>query len=197
MLGEGFAGKLWKRFRLRNLSYSDRYGAINSLYRVEDPWEMVSAKEQARFRATNELIEREFGRVNTLLEIGCGEGHQSVHLAQLADRLVGLDVSERAVERARHRCPACSFEVAELLKWSPEPEERFDLVTACEVLYYVKNIHAAIERIRVLGKAAVITYYDKQAGELSSALESLGDAVCGTFSFSGTTWHTRVFRFDE
>src|SRR2546422_10776958 len=90
----------WKRFALRDVRYSNDYKKLNTFYTVPDPWLMSSPAEQFRFRETNRLIVAKFGRVASLLEIGCGEGHQSVYLQHVCNRLIGLDVSARAVKRA-------------------------------------------------------------------------------------------------
>jgi len=81
---------------------------LDTLYMLEDPWHMDSAREQARFAWTNGIISAHFPRLDTLLEVGCGEGHQSLHLSQLCGRLYAIDVSRRALRRASRRCPnAC------------------------------------------------------------------------------------------
>jgi len=70
----------------------------------------------------------QFGRVSSLLEIGCGEGHQSAQLQLVCDRLTGLDVSGRAVKRARGRCPGGEFLVGDV--FSQEVDARGHLTLA-------------------------------------------------------------------
>ena len=96
----------WVRWALRGVHYADRAGKLDLLYVVEDPWRMESAREQARFAWTNGLIAAEFSPLETMLEIGSGEGHQSQHLSRLCARHFGIDVSARAVRRALRRRPA-------------------------------------------------------------------------------------------
>ena len=81
----------WVRWALRGVHYADRAGKLNLLYRVEDPWQMQSAREQARFGWTNQIIEANLAPVGTILEIGCGEGHQSQYLARACGQLYGIE----------------------------------------------------------------------------------------------------------
>src|SRR5262245_42943898 len=106
--------KVWRRVALRNLSGSDNHTQLDRLYVVADPWQMTAPREQYRFATTNALLQEKLGRVETMLEVGCGEGHQSEHLARLCDRLYGVDVSPRAIERAKTRVTAAHFDVGSL-----------------------------------------------------------------------------------
>ncbi|MEK8226362.1 GAP family protein [Oerskovia sp. M15] len=71
------------------------------------------------------------------LDVGSGEGADAVWLAQQGWRVVGLDISPVALERAADNAAAVGAEVADriewrqadLLEWQPG-DERFDLVTA-------------------------------------------------------------------
>lgn len=167
-----FARKVWRRLVARKLTTSDNYGGLNRLYAMEDPWEMTSGREQRRFTETNAFIESCMGRVGSVLELGCGEGHQSVHLASICDRLVGIDVSERAIGRARVRLPHAEFRVADIatLPAGPQP---FDLVVACEMLYYVKDIPATLERMGQLGSACLVTFFGPSARVVAPHLAAL------------------------
>jgi len=191
-----FTRAIWKRLTLRKLGFGDRHGALDRLYRISDPWDMGSSKEQFRFAETNALIERELGRVGSILEVGCGEGHQSVHLARVAERLVGIDVSRRAVERARARCPGQTFEVGDVYGVAASAAEgAFDLVVACEVLYYMKDVAAALAAMRRLGRSVLVTYYQGQeAAALRPILDAIPDGVDSRFAFESTVWHARLWR---
>jgi 2-polyprenyl-3-methyl-5-hydroxy-6-metoxy-1,4-benzoquinol methylase len=75
----------------------------------------------------------DFGTASRVLEIGCGLGTVTRHLASEVDRVTALDVSVIAIQTARHRCPArnVTFVGADALAW--ETAERFDLVLALAV----------------------------------------------------------------
>src|SRR3954449_9762847 len=95
--------RLWSRLILRRVHFADRHELLDSLYRMHDPWGMTHPRERFRFEETNRLISSAYGSPHSILEIGCGEGHQSEYLARICKQLVGLDVSARAVARAKAR----------------------------------------------------------------------------------------------
>jgi SAM-dependent methyltransferase len=185
----------WVRLALRRVHYADRADKLDLLYAIEDPWRLGSAKEQARFAWTNRLIEAEFGRPSTILEIGCGEGHQSQHLSRICDQLYGVDVSARAVKRAARRCPSGKFVAGDpfafRLAGMPEP---VDLVAACEVIYYVKDVPAFLARLSALGRACLVTYYQGQAPTLEPYLAALPDCRRERFRFDDTEWNAVWWR---
>ena len=177
---------MWQRIALRNIHYSDRHRRLDALYRMPDPWEMETERERFRFQETNRLIYRNIGRPVRLLEVGCGEGHQSQELLKTCDRLVGIDVSRRAVQRSAERCPHATFRVGDVL--SCNPLERFDLVVACEVLYYMQDVASAIERISDLGQWCLVTYFDVHADRLDPYLEGIPEVKSDRFHYGDTGW---------
>src|SRR5690606_10333778 len=106
--------RLWMKYALRGVGGNDNNARLDLAYRMPDPWNMESALEQARFEATNQVIETAFDRVGSLLEIGCGEGHQTEYFARLSDEQYGIDVSPQAIKRARIRLPQAHFAAADL-----------------------------------------------------------------------------------
>ena len=108
----------------------------NIYARSDDPWSFrTSEYEDAKYRVTLDSLPRErYGRV---VEIGCSIGVLTERLASHCDDLLGLDVSERALEQARQRCVhlrqvhfACMEVPHEI------PEGLFDLILLSEVAYY-------------------------------------------------------------
>ena len=142
--------KVWRRFALHGVHYSDNYKKLNTFYLADDPWNMSSSSEIYRFAETNRLIIEKFGRQDSILEIGCGEGHQSLYLQQVCNRVIGLDVSSRAIERARNRCPQGEFWVGDIFSKKVDALGPFDLVVANEVLYYMTDIPAVLRRMQLL-----------------------------------------------
>jgi hypothetical protein len=181
---------LWTRLFLRGVHYADRHGQLEALYRIEDPWSMDSETEQARFRATNELIVREFGNVGKLLELGSGEGHQSLWLKQICQQLHGREISARAVPRARARCPDAFFSVGDLkVPFADGPMPPFDLVVACEVLYYLSDLDDAIDRLCSLGGACLVTYFETQRARIDRDVRFPTTARRDEIRLDGQTWY--------
>lgn len=181
--------RLWMKYALRGVGGSDNHSRLDLAYSVEDPWNMDSALEQARFQATNRIIEENFGRVGSLLEIGCGEGHQTRYLARLSDRQYGIDVSAHAIARARLRLPSAHFAATDLfnLPWQ-DRSERFDLITACEVLYYLGDPAATLQRMRQLGRCGLVTFFAPASGRVGPHLDAVPGLRKDWICHGGTSW---------
>jgi cyclopropane fatty-acyl-phospholipid synthase-like methyltransferase len=181
--------RTWMKYALRGVGPNDNFERLELAYTIEDPWNMDSPGEIARFEATNRIIKREFGHVQSLLEIGCGEGHQSRYLAEAADQLHGLDVSEKAVERARVRVPDGQFAAADLFSqpWQ-QSTPRFDLVTACEVLYYMSDVERTLARMSELGRHCLVTIFAPAARRVGPHLERIEGLQKDWIWHGGTVW---------
>jgi Nodulation protein S (NodS) len=185
----------WTRIPLHGVHFSDRHDRLELLYRVPDPWQMESEKQSFRFHETNRLIEEHFGRVATLLEVGSGEGHQSAHLLRVCDRLFGIDVSRRAVVRARRRCPDAVFAAADVGDVEQVlPTMRFDLVVACEVLYYMSDVAGTLKRLSELGRACLVSYYDDPADRLDPHVLGIPGVESELIRHGESTWRVAWWR---
>ena len=187
---------LWRSRVLRGVDFADQYERLDALYRIKDPWDFTEPHEQMRFRETNRIILREFGRIGTLLEVGCAEGHQTLYLMQVCRQVYGLDVSLRAVRRAKRRCPGAAFVAGDLTKVVRfiNAPQRFDVVVACEVLYYIEDVPKALNQMSDLGRHCLVTYYsshrEKLDHELAGILIAGRETIrCDDHSWSVVWWH--------
>ncbi len=187
--------RTWMKYALRGTGRGDNHAKLDAAYTLRDPWNMESPLERARFEATNAMIEKTVGRVGSLLEIGCGEGHQSEYLSRLTDRLFGLDVSATAVSRARERLPDAQFAAADIHS-HPWQDRRFDLVTACEVLYYMKDVRAAIERMNALGRACFVTCYSPTLQATAAEFDRIPGVQRHWIFHGSTVWLVAWWRND-
>ena len=182
--------RAWMKYALRGVRQNDAHSRLELAYRVEDPWHMGSQQERLRFSETNRVIrERLVEHFDTLLEVGCGEGHQSEQLVSLCAHLTGIDVSPTAVERARKRVPSATFSAADLYAqpWAQE-RDRFDLVTACEVIYYMRDRPKFLHTIDALGKACIVTYFSPAARKVERDCLAMPGAQKTSFRFGDTEW---------
>lgn len=182
--------RTWMKYALRGVRQNDAHGRLDLAYKVEDPWHMDSEQERFRFEETNRVIRDKLGsKFGTLLEVGCGEGHQSEVLAGLCDQLTGIDVSATAVERARRRLPRSQFAAGDLYTqpWAQE-RDRFDLVTACEVIYYMSDRPKFLRTISTLGKSCLVTYFSPAARKVEAEVMSMPGAQKTSFRFRDTEW---------
>jgi len=189
----------WRRLNLRGVERADAHLRLELLYRLNDPWNMASDRERFRFEETSRILRRALvspaERVDSLLEIGCGEGHQSEHLAPLCRSLNGIDISPTAVRRARQRLPGASFVAGDLLAqpWAAE-RHRFDVVTAFEVLYYVKDMARVLETMSTLGRACIVSYYEPSAPVVEPHLAAMPVEGRERFRFEDVEWRVAWWR---
>ena len=154
-----------------------------------DPWGFCAEHEQFRFRETNRLLHEWFGRVGSLLEMGCGEGHQSEHLRSACDQLTGIDFSSLSIERAAARVPDARFRVVDLeaLEVDDWPDG-FDLVAAFECLYYLRDVEAALRKIDSLGRQCMVSSVQPKFVSLDAYLGGNPGVRSETIRFGGWTW---------
>ncbi|MBD2578494.1 SAM-dependent methyltransferase [Oscillatoria sp. FACHB-1406] len=110
---------------------------FDNLYSADpDPWKFeTSAYEAQKYEATIAALNRD--RYPSALEIGCSIGVLTEKLAARCDKLLSLDVSSLALEKAIDRCqnsPHVRFQVLNVPKQFPD--ETFDLIVVSEVGYY-------------------------------------------------------------
>lgn len=89
-------------------------------------------------------------RVKNALDIGCGVGEViKLIVASWKDiEVTGFDISEEAIQLAREHCPGIYFLVSDMESF--ESENRYDLITAIDVIEHIKDDMAAIKKINNL-----------------------------------------------
>ena len=185
----------WRGLLLRGIHYNSNYKKLDALYAFPDPWGMTAQDEQFRFSETNRIIREVFGSVGSILEIGCGEGHQSAYLQGVCKQLAGIDVSKRAVKRAQRRCPQGRFFVGDI--FSPEVSSSgvFDLIVACEVMYYMNDVPAVLKQMRALAHNCLLTYYVTHTENLDQQLSACcPDAFSEVIEFQNWWWRVVWWR---
>lgn len=117
-----------------------------------NPWDYTSAYEQTKYEQT--LSQMPVGPGTRVLELACAEGHFTVQLAPHVGKLLAVDISETAVERARARCAGQANVSFQRLDLANEPiEGHFDIIVCSEVLYYVDGWEALAKVSRKLAAA--------------------------------------------
>jgi protein-L-isoaspartate O-methyltransferase len=187
--------KLWARLWLRRSRFGGRYGHLKALYAVEDPWDLGSEREQTRHRLMNDLIRGLAPDCERLLELGSGEGLQTQHLLEVCGEVVGVEISPQAVARARQRCPQATFLVgrAEDLP-TILPGQRFDVVTAFEVLYYAREPRPILDGLKTIGSTILVTNYMDVAQHMAGLFEGPGWRRLDDLTVEDTTWRVDVWQ---
>jgi SAM-dependent methyltransferase len=185
----GALAAMWKRAMLAQTAFSGRTGKLRLLYSLKDPWEMASEREQHRFAQTSAQLVMIAPRYDSILELGCGEGHQSVHLQKLTDHLYGVELSAQAVARACRRCPEASFVAAEIDR-VPElfPDRRFDLITACEVLYYARDPGPILPALKSRCRYLYVSNYLPRSERMRHHFQGEGWRALPQISHGDTVW---------
>ncbi len=171
------------------------YRRMDRLYLLEDPWQLGSPTERKRFARTNAMIALIAPDCTTLLEIGSGEGVQTQALLDVAGRVTGLEVSAAAVGRAQRNVPGAEFltgraeDAADMLG-----ARRFDLITACEMLYYAPDKTRLLDVLKTLSPLILVTAYDKRAAGLASHLNGPGWSRLEDIAEDGLRWHCHLWR---
>lgn len=90
---------------------------------------------------------------DSILELGCGTGKNTIFLAQIGTRVHALDFSQGMIEKAKEKVQAenVRFEMADLMKhWHCE-DGAYDLITCNLVLEHIADLpHIFSEASRVL-----------------------------------------------
>jgi predicted TPR repeat methyltransferase len=81
-------------------------------------------------------------RYGEVLDLGCGTGLCAPVLRPRADALVGVDLAQRMVERARARGLYDAVEHADVAEFLAATPRRFDLLVAADVFIYVGALDA-------------------------------------------------------
>ena len=117
------------------------------------------------------------------LDLGCGEGALTHALSSVVGHMVGYDISENALIRARQRYPGIEFrqgDIVDVVKRTEVTTAPFDLVVVTEVLYCLPT--------------------DEERREVIAGLANLGTDSC-LFYFSvmvtGSGPRRRYFTHDE
>lgn len=82
--------------------------------------------------------------VNSVIDIGCGEGF-IINCLNRPD-ITGVDISKKALDIAKRKNPGCNFCTGSVYDLSFK-ESSFDLVIATEILEHLKNPEKALQEI--------------------------------------------------
>jgi 2-polyprenyl-3-methyl-5-hydroxy-6-metoxy-1,4-benzoquinol methylase len=143
---------------------------------------------------------REQGEALDVLDVGCGVGLLRGRLRDdEVGRFAGTDPSSVAVQRARESYPGDEFVVTELPDAALGP---FDVVVCNEMLYYVDDLDALLERIGALLKPGgrLLTSIVCHPGDvtlhraLDERFERLDAVVVRSESGPGNAWRLACHR---
>jgi 2-polyprenyl-3-methyl-5-hydroxy-6-metoxy-1,4-benzoquinol methylase len=117
----------------------DHYEAV---WQEGDAWSFETSEyEQRRYDVHLAMLEGR--RYGSTLEIGCGSGGLTRRLATISDRVLAIDISSNAIERARTHLAesapeqAIELEAADVMTFDAVARGPWDLVVFSETIYCV------------------------------------------------------------
>jgi 2-polyprenyl-6-hydroxyphenyl methylase/3-demethylubiquinone-9 3-methyltransferase len=119
---------------------------------ADDPVALLRAEARSRNPWVVERIRARFGGAARVLDVGCGAGFLSNHLASEGFRVDGLDASAEslAVAAQHDRTRSVRYKLGDALAL-PYPDSSFDVVCAMDFLEHVEDPGRAVaEAARVL-----------------------------------------------
>lgn len=182
-------------------------GALEAVYAGDrDPWASAAGAYRYQRRKYEVLAgllgSRHFGRA---LDLGCGVGMLSRHLAACADTVVGVDVAPSAIAEARllqGDLANVRFEVCDILDLPGAYDGAFDLVAVADVLYYLSPLDDALLRQIALnisrllapgGLCILANHYFFRLDPDSRRSRRIHDAFRGSPGFRARAEHRRPF----
>jgi len=91
---------------------------------------------------------KKIGRTEKVLDIGCHSGDLSQRIGELLGaNVTAIDISESAINYARKKYPQINFDVADITEYKTLPKDKFDLVTAFDVLEHIPHTHKVAKNI--------------------------------------------------
>jgi SAM-dependent methyltransferase len=181
--------------------------AFNRLYKtLPDPW--FTTAPQYRYQplkyqvVLSMLPDRAYHRA---LDIGCGVGTFSRLLAQRAEQVVGVDLSQSAVNdaaRASIAVPNVEFRQADMLKLDSASLGQFDLVVLLDTIYYLpdlsdRGLQAAREQVLKMlapgGTLLLVNHYFFQLDSHSRMTRSIHKCFQSANGMRLESQHRRPF----
>jgi predicted TPR repeat methyltransferase len=138
---------------------------FDDLWSHGDPWELETSEfEHKRYTRLLETLDQP--KYDRVLEIGCGSGTFTRLLAPRAQRLLALDVSTKAIDRAQgvqDTPKQVEFRVANIMDYDLTLEGPWDLIIMSETLYYLGWLYSFFD---ICWLAAELFKSTSDSGEL-------------------------------
>ncbi len=127
-----------------------------SIQNAYNEWSEIYDSNQNLTRDLDQQVTRETlgsQHFDSILELGCGTGKNTIFLAEIGSQVHALDFSQGMIEKAREKVKAenVRFEIANITQRWPCEDTSYDLITCNLVLEHIENLqHIFSEAMRTL-----------------------------------------------
>lgn len=112
-------------------------GEFENMYQdYEDPWFQTVKEQWASDKAIAINLMRKL-KVKKVMELGCGLGYFTHEIAKTGVEVLGIDISQTAIRKARSTFPQCNFLVSDILNYSVYRSFKPDLIIMAEITWYI------------------------------------------------------------
>lgn len=121
---------------------------------------------------------------SSILDIGCGKGAFTHLLKRKNNTVMGIDISETAINRAKSKYPDIEFKVLDANKIL-ELNDKFDLVLNMETLSYIRDWKELISDISAMTRYFYLSLFipDNPIGYIKS-IDELSEIVENHFNIT-------------
>lgn len=117
------------------MEIQDAYNGWSDIYDTD----INLTRDLDSFVTRNLLANRQF---DSILEIGCGTGKNTIFFAQIGTNVHALDFSEGMIQKAKGKVQSenVRFEMADITKSWPSEDNSYDLISCNLVLEHIKDL---------------------------------------------------------
>jgi len=112
-------------------------GEFEEMYQdYDDPWEQTTREElRSEKIIAIHLLKRIAAK--KVIELGCGLGCYTEMIRRSGIEVLGIDISETAIKKAKQMHPNCKFQVADILDFHIYRDYKPDAIIMAEITWYV------------------------------------------------------------
>lgn len=117
----------------------------------------------------------------TVLDLGCGTGTLTAQLAELCDKIVGVDASQDMIDKAREEFGNIEFKVCDALVLPFEQE--FDVVFSNAVFHWISDHDTLLKNIHKALKPQGVLVCELGASGNIATIENAFEAACNSLGY--------------